>query len=1034
MSSSSDEMSDDNDFRHNFNSSNRFKKTKEELREESLYGVFKSEDDRSNKSDSYGSLRYSPMVFSSSSSSAPKPRDENEGNQIDTNNEKPKKSKFQFMSFASASSTTTKPAETGETSHKDTPVRPTLGMRSAFSNSMLNGFTPAPQFGANASQDINFTKQTNKNTNIPTKPKQTKRSNTASVEHESIYGIGAKLLGQMGYKQGQGLGKEGRGIVNPIEHKMRPQGLGIGGVKEKTKQSIQEEKRRGGKVDDDDDNDDASKSGKKNKYKPHLSQAEKTKRKVKNMYKTVHDMEKEGLHIPSGFKSIIDMTKAGFEERERSNGELDLLEDEDEQDDGFTTQQKQLIEEASKDVQKHSSDWRSLQTRKTYANFEAQRLEKEMEVLVGELESLNRFFEKCKELEGVSKECLENDSTMSPTQTKKDTQNPNKIQPDYHNAYELFCKAINTFSTLQYQYLKHIQAYKLDELAVAVLAPLLQDAMKLWSPFHDPSHFKDDLAKLKPLFNISNESSQKTSEFQDLKTGFEKSEKATLSPESLFTHDYYDDLLGKKQNTRSFTLYDTLIGHTWLPKIRETLQKDWDPEHASSAILLLEDWGPILPELIKHEVYDNVIVPRLLRAIKKWRPASYYGSSESYRKEERPLLHEWLFPWFQYLSQANSGLIVREVKVRYKYLIKDWRPSDISPIEGLVEWKDIMGTNEFNNIVQEAVLPRLTKIMTNYVKINSSFPTNSSRSSSLKSADVIKSIFQWCPSIISLLELGELLLSNFFPKWEAYLYDWLLDEPEMEDVDTNNDADYELNYTVAAKVDIEIILSWYESWYHLFPKHISEIPVVQKELHTCVDMIDDALDILPRDRLLRLPKPRLVDEFEQGHSSSKSSKPSKSGLRNFEKLAKLKLDNTPSSDLDDTTSNLHDTDLKKKKKMFINMSTSTPTLRPAHDVNAPPATMSSFREVVEEACSEYGLFFVPSYKAHPTLGYPMYKISESFNGAGGMPCYINDDVLWIKTKSLNEPKTKMHNANKDNIYEPTSLNDIKKLYDQYKLK
>ena len=49
----------------------------------------------------------------------------------------------------------------------------------------------------------------------------------------SRYGIGAQLMMKMGYQQGKGLGARQEGIVNPIETKMRPQGLGVGGVSER---------------------------------------------------------------------------------------------------------------------------------------------------------------------------------------------------------------------------------------------------------------------------------------------------------------------------------------------------------------------------------------------------------------------------------------------------------------------------------------------------------------------------------------------------------------------------------------------------------------------------------------------------------------------------------------------------------------------------------------------------------------------------------------------------------------------------------
>lgn len=74
---------------------------------------------------------------------------------------------------------------------------------------------------------VSFKKQKTDSTN----PSNNNNNNndTNSNEMTKKYGIGAKLLAQMGYVKGQGLGSGGKGIANPIEAVQRPRGkVGLG--------------------------------------------------------------------------------------------------------------------------------------------------------------------------------------------------------------------------------------------------------------------------------------------------------------------------------------------------------------------------------------------------------------------------------------------------------------------------------------------------------------------------------------------------------------------------------------------------------------------------------------------------------------------------------------------------------------------------------------------------------------------------------------------------------------------------------------
>jgi tuftelin-interacting protein 11 len=80
---------------------------------------------------------------------------------------------------------------------------------------------------------------------------------------------------------------------------------------------------------------------------------------------------------------------------------------------------------------------------------------------------------------------------------------------------------------------------------------------------------------------------------------------------------------------------------------------------------------------------------------------------------------------------------------------------------------------------------------------------------------------------------------------------------------------------------------------------------------------------------------------------------------------------------------------------------SQPTSTPSSRQNTPkPRTVPArtqeitFRSIVEEYAAEHNLLFMPTGRAHEKSRMPLFRVTQSVDGKGGLLVYIQDDAVW----------------------------------------
>jgi len=548
----------------------------------------------------------------------------------------------------------------------------------------------------------------------------TPNSTSAGAPLSNPNSFAAKMMAKMGYVEGQGLGASGRGRLAPIETQLRPQGMGLGGVKEKTKQAKEEEKReaafRGEALEDSSEEEKKRKRRLKDKRKSGATGGSSTPAAIsKPKYRTAAEIEAsaEGLEIPNVLKSIIDAT--GNETKVLTSvaglmaTQLNLVPSE--------TEAMKLSRIAQRESVAFADEWRGLQERKEFFDLQ----EAELRTTMGRQEDEDRALDQLI----TAIEDLEHNEAGKGT----DSSNWERV--------------ISKLESMDHHLGDQDNVFDLQEIVVAAICPLFKPAMQEWEPLDDPEGVSGYLKRLQDVLGVNPTS---------------KSLEIALQNGTTFT----------KPQKKSTSYYETLIYTLWLPPVRSAITK-WDVYDPSQPLALIEAWKPILPTFIMANVIDHLVVHRLAEAVAAWKPRrSGSGSTRSLSP------HTWLFPWLQYLDEqhtetkSSTGLM-SDVKRKLKNVLSTWDlGSGVLP--GLENWQTIF-KHELPSMLFRYLLPRLAE----YLSVNFDVDPADQQMRPLERT------LQWTP-YFSITTIAQLFTDVFFKKWHHILHLWLVNNPDYSEI------------------------------------------------------------------------------------------------------------------------------------------------------------------------------------------------------------------------------------------------------------
>ncbi|KAK4686900.1 tuftelin-interacting protein 11, partial [Tremellales sp. Uapishka_1] len=617
--------------------------------------------------------------------------------------------------------------------------------------------------------------------------------------------FGAKLLAKQGWEAGRGLGKNEDGRAVPIQVGKIMKGRGLTkGVR--TEDSKREARKLGEVFSDDEDEKPKRAKGKRppgsgagvGNQKAEQSWKNQKKLKTKVEHKTYEQLLAEAGDAPAGVGLVLD-ARGGELKEVHSLSSLSLSAWTPTSDKTRLPELRhnlRLIADVAKaDVEALAREGKTVNDRRRWAL-------REEEV------SRQKIMENDRRISRLTKvqEVVVTISRLAAEQTSK--QDEPSLLP-----------LAESFDALLHDFKDEYTVYKLDDVVVGAIGQVLRRAFSNWQPFDISSDIL--LASLKTWRMAYNLSSAEEDVVM-VKDGVSRNGAKVLDEE------------------RVMTAWESLLWTLWMPKVRSAINNDWDASSPHVAVHLLESWESILPQFIRDNVLDQLILPKVKKTVESWDPRP----SRSGKPPKS--LAGIVFPWLPLLGDRVEE-VLSEGKRRIKSVMRAWVVKDGVP-EELTRWKkDIYTSAEWDKLVLQYVVPKLGVCLREDFSVN---PRNQ---------DMVP-LEEWVMPWHTLLRssvFSHLMEVEFFPKWLNILHVWLIQPSYKPDE----------------------VANWFIYWKSRFPEAVLEMRGISHGFNSGLDLMNDAMRLGP-SAPSQLRKPT----YEPLPSSRSSSKSKSKAVGNFARL------------------------------------------------------------------------------------------------------------------------------------------------------